>query len=248
MKKISYIFCLILIVSCSKDTANDCFQNAGTTIRQEVSVPDFSKILVNRDIKLVVKQATEFSVVIKTGEYLINDIAVKVVDNQLQLTNNNTCNFVRDYGLTTVYVMAPNLTDIRSSTQYSVVSDGVLNYNNLKLFSEDANEQGTITSGNFQLDVQANRLRVVSNNLSSFNISGQVTNLFVGFYSGIGRFEGANLVAENINIYHRGSNDIIVNPQEELTGNLYGTGNLISVNRPNLVNVVQHYTGVLVFQ
>lgn len=248
MKKIIYIFSLVFIVACSKEDANDCIQNAGTTVQQEVEVGNFSKILVNRDIKLVIKEAANFSVVVESGEYLINDIEVNVIENQLQLTNNNTCNFVRDYGLTTIYVSAPDITDIRSSTQYSIVSDGTLNYDDLRLLSEDVNGVGTITSGNFRLDINATRLRIVSNNLSSYYISGEVENLFVGFYSGIGRFEGENLIAQNVNIYHRGSNDIIINPQEELTGNLYGAGNLVSINRPDVVDVVQHYTGVLIFE
>lgn len=248
MKKTIYILLTILIVACSKEDANDCIQNAGTTIQQDLSVSNFSKILVNRDINLVIKEASEYSVVIETGEYLINDIKAKVVGEQLQLTNNNTCNFVRDYGLTTIYVSAPDITEIRSSTQHSIVSDGTLNYDDLRLFSEDFNGIGTITSGNYRLDVNTNRLRVVANNLSTFHITGEVENLFVRFFSGIGRFEGRNLMAQNVEIYHRGGNDIIVNPQEELIGNLYGTGNLISINRPDVVDVVQHYTGELIFE
>lgn len=248
MKKTIYILITILIVSCSKEDANDCIQSAGTTIQQDVSVSNFSKILVNRDIKLVIKEAPDFSVIIETGEYLFNDVEAKVVDEQLQLSNTNTCNFVRDYGLTTIYVSAPDITEIRSSTQHSIVSDGTLNYNDLRLFSEDFNGIGTITSGNFRLDVNTDRLRIVSNNLSSFHITGEVENLFVRFFSGIGRFEGRNLMAQTVEIYHRGGNDIIVNPQEALTGNLFGTGNLVSINRPNVVDVVQHYTGELIFE
>ncbi len=248
MKRIVYIVTVLLIVSCSKEDAFDCIQNAGTTVQQEVSVTSFSKILVNRDIKLVVKEAADFSVIVESGEYLINDVEAKVVGDELQLTNNNTCNFVREYGLTTIYVSAPNITDIRSSTQYSVISEGILNYNVLKLFSEDVSGEGTITSGNFSLAVNANRLRIVSNNLSSFYISGEVDNLFVGFYSGIGRFEGESLVAQHVDVYHRGSNDIIVNPQQSLSGELVGAGNLISVNRPPTVEVEQLYTGRLIFE
>lgn len=248
MKKFIYIFSLIFIVACSKEDANDCIQNAGTTVQQEVSVTSFSKILVNRDIKLVVKEAADFSVIVESGEYLINDIEAKVIGDELQLTNNNTCNFVRDYGLTTIYVSAPDISEIRSSTQHSIVSDGTLTYSDLRLFSEDFNGIGTITSGNFRLDVNTNRLRVVANNLSTFHITGEVENLFVRFFSGIGRFEGRNLVAQQVEIYHRGGNDIIVNPQQELTGNLYGTGNLISINRPDVIDVIQHYTGELIFE
>jgi len=68
------------------------------------------------------------------------------------------------------------------------------------------------------------------------------------FFSGIGRFEGRNLVAQKVEIYHRGSNDIIVNPIQELKGDLYGTGNLISINTPPVLEVVRHYQGRLILE
>lgn len=248
VKRIIYILSLVFIIACSSEDANDCIQNAGTTVQKEIEIPDFNKVLVNRDIKLVIKEAPDYSVMIESGEYLINDVEVNVVNGQLQVTNNNTCNFVRDYALTTIYVTAPNITEIRSSTQYSIVSDGTLTYDVLRLFSEDVSGVGTITSGIFRLDVNATRLNIISNNLSSFYISGEVDNLFVGFYSGIGRFEGENLIAQKVDVYHRGGNDMIVNPQEELTGDLFGVGNLISRTRPATIDVVQHYTGELIFE
>jgi len=72
--------------------------------------------------------------------------------------------------------------------------------------------------------------------------------LFVGFYAGSSRFEGENLIAKNIEVYHRGSNDMIVNPIQSLTGELRGTGNLISVNTPPTVDIEQIYNGTLIFE
>lgn len=248
MKNIIYILITLLIISCSKEDTNDCFQNAGTIIQQEVILPDFNKILVNRDIELIIEEASDYRVVIETGEYLMNDIIAKVVGAELRLTDNNTCNYVRDYGITKVFVYAPNITDIRSSSQYPISSEGILNYNRLNLFSENFNAVGTFTVGDFRLQMNSNNLRIASNNISSFYISGMTENLTVNFFSGVGRFEGRNLVAQNVTIYHRGSNDMIVNPQEELTGELVGTGNLISVNRPPTVSIEQRYTGRLIFE
>ena len=57
-----------------------------------------------------------------------------------------------------------------------------------------------------------------------------------------------NLIAQNVDIFHRGSNDMIVNPHVSLSGELRGVGDLISVNEPPTVNVEQFYTGELIFQ
>ena len=154
---------------------------------------------------------------------------------------------MRDYGITKIYVEAPNLTEIRTSSQYEISSEGILNYESLTLYSEDFNGGSQFPVGDFRLTINSEDLAIVSNNLSFFFIDGTVENLSVGFYSGSGRFEGGNLVAQNVDIYHRGTNDMVVNPQLSLIGELRGTGNLISVNQPPLVDVERIYTGQLFF-
>ncbi|MEZ4780811.1 MAG: head GIN domain-containing protein [Flavobacteriaceae bacterium] len=247
IKKLIYILSLMFIVSCNSEDASDCFQTEGNFVQQEIIVDAFEKIIVNRDIELIVKEGAAYKVIIETGENLLNDVLVEVIDNELQLTDFNTCNYVRDYGITKVYVTAPNLKSIRNSSQYEVSSVGVLTFQELSLVSEDFNAPGSFTVGDFRLQINSEKLSIVSNNISSFYVSGTVNDLFVGFYSGAGRFEGENLVAQNIEVFHRGSNDMIVNPQMSLSGELRGTGNLISVNQPLIVDVEQFYTGTLIF-
>ena len=246
MKHLLYIFVFFLF-ACNSEDSNDCFQTAGTTIQQEFEVTSFEKILVNRNVQLILKEDVNYTVLVETGENLINDVRVEVVDNQLRLTDSNNCNYVRDYAATKIYVSAPNISEIRSSTQYEIQSDGVLSYPVINLICEDFNAEGTFTVGDFRMQFNSNQVRVVANNISFFYLSGTVNNLFIGFYSGSGRFEGADLIAQNVEVYHRGSNDMIVNPQQELTGQLLGTGDLISVNEPPIVDVEQLYTGELIF-
>jgi hypothetical protein len=247
MKKLIYI-CAFLIFACNSENANDCFQTSGAIIQQDVDVVDFERILVNRDIELIITEAPEYKVTIETGENLINDVKVEVFGDRLVLTDDNTCNYVRDFGITKVYVETPNLTEIRTSSQYEISSNGVLTYPSLRLLSEDFNEATDFTVGDFRLSINSESLRITSNNISSFYITGEVEDLFVGFFSGSGRFEGENLVAQNIEVTHRGSNDMVVNPQASLTGILRGTGDLISVNEPPIVEVERVYTGQLFFQ
>ena len=247
MKKFIYLF-LFIVFACDKEDVSDCFQTEGELITQEFTVTEFQKILVNRDVELIISQGENYRVIVETGSNLLNDIEVRVFGNELQLTDNNTCNFVRDYGVTKVYVTTPNLTEIRSSTQFDISSDGILSFDNLKLISEDFNYSESFTVGDFKLSVSTNTLSVVSNNISSFYIDGVTEELFVGFYSGTGRFEGKDLIANYIDIFHRGSNDMVVYPIESLSGELRGTGDLISVKQPASVNVEQYYTGQLILQ
>jgi hypothetical protein len=247
MKRLIYSL-LVLVFACNSEDANDCFQTSGDIIQETVDISNFERILVNRDVELIIKDAPDYKVTIETGENLINDVKAEFIGNQLVLTDSNSCNYVRDHGITKVYVEAPNLTEIRTSSQYDISSDGVLNYESLILYSEDFNGGSEFTVGDFRLTVNAVNLDIYSNNLSFYYIDGEVEELFIGFYSGAGRFEAESLIAENISVYHRGSNDMIVNPQLSLTGELRGTGNLISVNQPEVVEVERIYTGQLIFQ
>jgi hypothetical protein len=92
-------------------------------------------------------------------------------------------------------------------------------------------------------------LTVSNNNVSRFYLSGQTNTANFNFYFGDGRIEAQNLIAQNITVYHRGSNDMIVNPVLNLKGDLYSTGYLISKNHPvNSPQVTAHYNGQLIFE
>jgi len=248
MKKFFYISILVILFACNKEGAGDCFQTSGEIIQQEIVVSPFETILVHRDIELIVEEGEDYQVVIETGKNLMNDVEAVVVENKLQLTDNNTCNYVRDYGITKVFITAPDITEIRSSTQYDISSVGILNYENIDLISEDFSAPGSFTIGDFKMQINSDNLTVVANNISSFYITGNVESLNVNFAAGDGRFRGEELIAQNVNVFHRGSNDMLVNPQESLSGELRGTGDLISYNNPPIVEVEQFYTGELIFQ
>jgi len=249
MKKLGCIFLLILLFACNGENVPDCFQNAGDTMQQEFIVDAFDKITVFERIELIVTDDVTQSVRVETGEYLMNDIKISVDGGRLILKNENACNLTRNYGLTKVYVSSPNLIEIRNSSGLTVSSNGVLNYPSLTLVSEDFNAEGTYhTDGDYNMQVNCNSLTVITNNLSHMFISGTTTNLFIGFYSGDARFEGANLIAQNIEIFQRSSNDMIINPQQSLIGGIRSTGDVISLNEPPLVSVEEFYTGRLIFQ
>jgi hypothetical protein len=247
MRKIVYIFITILLISCNGDKVPDCIQNSGDIIQQGFEVSTFDKITVFERVELILTEAPSQSVIIETGEYLINEIKVFVEEGRLIIKDENSCNLTRDFGITKVYVSAPNITEIRNSSGLEMRSNGVLNYSNLTLISEESVSEDVFHStGDFRVQVNCQNLHVVTNNLSNVFISGAVEDLVVGFYSGDGRFEGAELIAQNIEIFQRSSNDMILNPQQSLIGEIRSTGDVILVNEPTILNVQQFYTGQLI--
>jgi len=240
---------LLVLFGCNSENAIDCFQRTGDIVSKTVEVPDFTRILVLPNVELILKEGPETEIIIQSGEHLINEVNAWVEDDRLIVEDTNDCNFARDFNQTKVFVTAPNISQIRSATQFDISSDGVLSYPSLSLISEDFNEDnGGNLTGTFHIEVDTQRLGIVSNNIASFFISGNVETLFVGFYSGTGRFEGADLIAQDIEVFHRGTNKMILNPQQSISGELRSTGDVIAMNRPSLIDVQEYFTGTLIFE
>ncbi len=64
MKKL-VVVAVLLLFSCNSEDAGDCFRTAGEMIRREVEVGEFSRILVNENIRLVIREGTEYLVTVE---------------------------------------------------------------------------------------------------------------------------------------------------------------------------------------
>ncbi|WP_435624799.1 head GIN domain-containing protein [Flagellimonas sp.] len=240
---------LLLLFSCNGENVPDCFQNAGDLVRVEVDVPDFTTITVFEKLNLVVRQGAEQRVEIESGEFLLNEISAEVENGRLVVRNDNGCNFFRDFDISTVYVTSPNITEIRSSTGLLVSSDGVLSYPNLTLLTESfINPESETTDGSFDLNLDVGQLSIVVNGIAFFQIDGLAENLNINVAAGDSRIEAENLIAQNVTLNHRGTNNIFVNPQQSLSGVIRGTGDVISFNRPPSVDVEEIFNGRLIFR
>ena len=210
---------------------------------------DFLNITVFDNINLVLKQGEEQLVEIETGEFLRNEVSAVVEQNRLVVRNENSCNFFRDYGLTTIYVTSPNIEEIRSSTGLLISSEGTLNYPRLSLISESfTNPEIETTDGSFDLNIISEIVRILTNGIAYFKLSGTTNDLNITIAAGDSRIEAENLVAQNVTINHRGSNDTFVNPQQRISGGIRGVGDVISSNRPPEGEVEELFNGRLIFK
>ncbi|WP_457619204.1 head GIN domain-containing protein [Lutibacter sp.] len=247
MKKLAYISCFILLISCNKENVNNCLQTAGEIIQQEIVVDSFDKILVNKRVELIITDGPIQKVVIETGKNLLPDVEVKVENKQLILTNNNTCNFFRDYGLTKIHVTSPNINTIRNASEQRVISNGTLTYPLLYLRSSGEKKE-FLATGDWYLTIENEKVIIWGNGVANFYINGSSNNLDIGFTDGDTRFEGENFIVQNIAVKNVSSNDIIIFPVESLTGSIHSVGDVISYNKPPIVDVEILSKGKLIFK
>ncbi|MDT0649832.1 head GIN domain-containing protein [Autumnicola edwardsiae] len=249
MKKKFYILLLgIVLYGCSPDEAATCFKGTGEIVRDEVELEAFDEIIVYEKVKLFIQQGPEQKIVIETGENLRDEVSVEVENSRLSIKNGNSCNLFRDYEVTKVYVTVPNLTWLQNSSGSTIESTGVLKFANLWLRSFNQEEDASVrTVGDFKLNLDVENLRITNDQYSNYFLSGTVENLNVFFAAGDGRLEAAKLVVQHCDIFHRGTNKMILNPQQSLSGEIRSSGDVICVNKPPVVDVEEFYTGKLSF-
>lgn len=226
----------------------DCFQASGDLERITLEVSEFSNITVFENIQLVLRYGPQQEVVMETGKNLRSDVSARVVDGTLELMDTNSCNFFRAYGRTTFYVTTPDLNVLRSSTGWPVRSDGVLPFKSLRLLSESFNNPQTqTTDGSFDLELQVDRLEVVSNGIAFFRLRGQAIEFSVTIAAGDSKVDAHDLLSESVQVNHRGSNDISVRPSRRISGLINGYGDVLSFERPPEVEVEETFRGRLIF-
>ncbi len=241
MKKLIVLFSLFLLLSCDE---NQLLESSGTLVSKEIPVDFFDKINISEGIELHITDEILTKVEIIAGENVIDKVTFSVIDNQLFIDAKNATRTFQSYEPIKIYISINDLDTIYSSSQHNVYSENVLNFNILHLQSglfEDT------ASGEFHLKINCNSLFVEDNRASFYTVSGNVENLNVSFYNGDERFEGSNLIAQNVTIFQRSSNDIIVNPQQKISGTIYSTGNVVLKNNPPIVDVQVLYQGQLIF-
>lgn len=234
---------LLFLVSCG--LSEECFKATGELTTTSFEVLPFDKIYVYQGVKLIVKQADQYQVTVETGKNLANNVEVRWDDGVLRLYDHTSCNWVRGFGQTTIYVSAPHLTEIHSNTAQDIISDGVLTYPILRLFSIDLFDG--VGTGDFYISVDNNQTVIENNNLATFYIQGNTTELLLNFYFGNAKFFGQNLEAQHIKVFHRGSNSMYVRPFESIEGELLSTGNLYLKSIPEIIQIETLYTGQVIY-
>ncbi len=247
MKKIVILLLLVNLTGCDKENTGDCFQKAGTIISQEMELPIFTRVTVQKNIRLVLKYGATQKVEIKTGENLMPEIYGTIDGDRLILTNENDCNFLRKYNITVVTVTSPNLVEVRNSSQNTITSLNTLEYPSL-FIHVTGDKFDYLPIGDFDISVKSKNIRVWANGIATIKVKGTTDNLNVLFSDSDPRFLGRYLIAKNVVVNNTSTNDMHVYATDKIEGDIYRLGNVYCYNKPPIVTVKEHYKGRLIFK
>lgn len=98
MKKIVLII-LVVISGCSKEQMDDCFTSLGEVTTIERVVDPFKRVMVHdrMQVELIQDGSKHGAIEIEGPENILTQIKTDVSDQKLEITNTNTCNFVRSF-------------------------------------------------------------------------------------------------------------------------------------------------------
>lgn len=248
MKKFSILIVLFLVFNaCEKPS--DCIESSGPTITREIAVQPFKKIKVYRGIEVVITEGSEYKVEVVAGSNFIDNVEVRQNGDQLIFKDDVSCNWVRAFGTTKILVTTPTLEEVYSKTDRNISSNGSLTFPYMSFIAmdEDGDGEAGAGTGDFILNVNNGYLNIANNNVTRFYISGQTNTANFNFYFGDGRIEAGDFTVQNMQVYHRGSNDMIVNPIQSISGKMVSTGNIVLRNVPPIVQVEELYQGRVIY-
>ncbi|MCX7728768.1 MAG: DUF2807 domain-containing protein [Bacteroidia bacterium] len=231
-KKLWYItnlMFLIWTVACKKENAFDCIKPSGKTVTQYRSLSSFHTIVIRDKIDVYLKQ-DNFSVSVKAGKNIIDNIITEVKDETLYVSNKNLCNFVRDpQKKIEVYVHLPHLKYLKHTGSGNVYSTNTFVQDTLIVRME--------TPGDLHLNVQTKYFGGSTHGNGDLYISGQ-SDYFYYYYNGTNFIYAQSLKVNNyvyleshsvghayVNIDNIGMDAAMFS-----TGNIYYSGNPVYLN------------------
>lgn len=215
------------LFACSKESP--CFKSTGKIISENrIITNEITSIDLKDNIDLVIRQDSIASIKIEAGENLLPFIKVRQKGNQLELKNDNQCNFLRSYkNNITAYLSLPNIEYIYYTGHGNISTTGALQLNNFTF--ETRNGTGTVS-----LQLNANKISILQHTGPvDFELNG--TSHFAYLFSGGGGWMRCQqLISDKVHVNHDGTGDVIVSPTNELLIELTSLGNIEYYGNPTL--------------
>ena len=245
MKKIINIFLLIVIFDSCQKSPFTC-EFSSERITKQIDLQAFDTIEVNPLVQLKIYDTTINKMQIDVSKDVWKNIDYKIVNRKLILTNHTDCLIENKNAVAKVTLYVDDFKCLIANTDLSISSGNTWQFDRLDIICEN-NQIGTNNIADFDLKIYMNRLNITANGTSIFKISGNCNNLFVGFYGGNPIFKGQQLISQNIRVYQRSDADMHLYPVQEITGDLFGYGDIYLYHRPPEINITQHYAGHIYF-
>ncbi len=232
---ILFLLASVLLAACERANPLDCTKNTGKIITEERSFDSITMIVLKDNVNLVIEEADTQKVEIEAGKNLLNKIITKTQGDTLFISNENSCNWVRDYTKEiTVHINSNHLNHI----EYRGCGD--ISCNN------------TITREKFTLDIWEGagdielKIDVLFNHTyfhigtANVKISGKANNNYLSSKS-FGVLDTRDLYTQNTYVSSKSSNHVYVYSTGVLKATIQSIGNIYYTGNPK--NITSDISG-----
>ncbi len=228
-------FILIIFIISSCIFSGPTLKGNGNVTEETRNTGDFTEIKVSRGMNVYISLGETTKVVVKADENLLDAIETETQGNALNIT---VTRFIRNSTSLNVFVTAPNIELIKTSSGSNVFSEDTLRFQSLNVKS---------TAGsNVKLAVAAGELSVSAMAGSNIFLDGTVKSFTVKANSG-SNIKAGNLLSENCTVKASSGANIWINVQKSLNASVSSGGNLWYSGEPSPLDI-QKSSGGNVFK
>jgi hypothetical protein len=217
-------FSWLFVAACSSPEAPDCLKSTGKNIRIKRALPDFDRLQIDNNIEIVIVPDTSNFVIVEGGENVVPLLRTTVENNQLRITNNNSCNWVRSYKrLFKATVHLKNLREIEQLGYGNIYTTDTIFANALDIKIYGVSE--------VNIAVKTDYLGVDISGLGTLNLSGKTHYLSLTT-NRTPHINAASFTTNEANITHKAETDFLLHCSDTLRAEMLRAGNLIYTGSP----------------
>lgn len=220
---------LSYLSSCKKENSCDCIKSTGTIVGETRNVPKFTRLLIENDVNVFIKQDSVFNVQVSAGKNLMGLVKTEVRDGELTIMNSNKCNFMRSYEpKINVYISMPVILYVKHNGTGLVKSVNTITTSEFDIWTQ--------SSGDIIMDVNNNKMHTHLQRNSDITLTGRCNELTC-YCDHSGMLHAEKLIAEEyvwfVNKSTSDSHFFITQGLINITllgvGNIYYSGNATSI-------------------
>lgn len=242
MRLLNIIFLSLIICSfsCKKKNLGDCFKSTGDLVEQEREMSTFSKIIINNNVNVLLDPSLSNKIIVSAGENLLDKITTEYNADTLVISNNNSCNWVRDFSVPiTVSLPLSQLNNI----EYRSIGD---------INCADTIYCDTLTVNVFEgagnLNILVNAYQIHSSlhyGTADILISGRCSISYI-YSASFGLIDNRNLYCSLVYANNKSSNDLYLRAEKTLAATIESIGNIYYVGSPESISLNQIGSGSLI--